>query len=350
VTLETCNNRPNARGYFPMTRSELKPTSPPRIKCAAGIVIINFRTPDLVRNCLAALGPELETNDARIVVVDNCSADGSADKIADFLMTGELWKARIALIRSPRNAGFSGGNNTGIAALDAAHYLLLNSDTLVRPGALKALLAASSREKDAGIIAPRLEDEDGTPQISCFRFHSPLSEFLNAAQTAPLDKLFGGAVVPMAVSDAPADCDWASFACVSLKRAALEDAGPMDDGYFMYFEDADYCRALKKHGWRIVYEPAARVIHLRGGSSPVKSTMQAKKRPPAYYYAARTRFFRKAYGPFGLYAANLLWLCGRCVARARSLFGKPAALLCEHQGKDQWTNWRDPLGDRRAPE
>lgn len=349
VALETCNNRPNARCYFPMTRSDQPPTSPPRIKCAAGIVIINYRTADLVRNCLAALGPELEANDARVVVVDNCSADGSADKIANFLMTGALWKTRVTLIRSSENAGFSGGNNIGINALDAAHYLLLNSDTLVRPSALKTLLAASARETDAGIIAPRLEDEDGTAQISCFRFHSPLSEFLSAAQTAPLDKLFGGAVVPMVVADTPADCDWASFACVLIKRAALDAAGPMDDGYFMYFEDADYCRALKKHGWRVVYEPAARVVHLRGGSSPVKSTMQARKRPPAYYYASRTRYFRKAYGPLGLYAANLMWLAGRSVARGRSLFGKPAPMLCDSQGKDQWMNWLTPMGDRRAP-
>jgi GT2 family glycosyltransferase len=333
-----------------MTEKDPTQINPPRIKCAAAIVIINYRTAGLVRNCLSALGPELDANDARIVVVDNCSKDGSADEIADFLMKGELWKQRITLIRSPENAGFSGGNNIGVSALDADHYLLLNSDTLARPGALKTLLDASVREKDAGIIAPRLEDEDGTPQISCFHFHSPLSEFLSAAETAPLDRLFSFAVAPMAVSDTPVDCDWASFACVLIKRAALDDAGPMDNGYFMYFEDADYCRALKKHGWRIHYEPAARVVHLRGGSSPVKSTMQAKKRPPAYYYASRTRYFRKAYGPFGLYAANLMWLGGRCVARARSLIGKPAPLLCEHQGKDQWTNWRKPLGDRRAPQ
>lgn len=329
------------------------PPAPPasvRVTCAVGVVVINFRTPDLVRNCLSALGPELEANDARVAVVDNFSNDGSAEKIAEWLATGELWKSRIFLIRSPSNEGFSGGNNIGIEALDAAHYLLLNSDTLVRPGALKALLSASAREKDAGIIAPRLEGEDGTPQISCFRFHSPLSEFLAAAETAPFDALFRFAVVPMAISDTPMTCDWASFACVLLKRGALDDVGPMDDGYFMYFEDADYCRALKKQGWRVVHEPAARVAHLRGGSSPVKSSMKAKKRPPAYYYAARTRYFRKWYGPLGLYAANILWLKGRAVARFRSLFGKPAPLLCDHQGKDQWMNWRAPLGDRRAPE
>lgn len=333
-----------------VVESGSRPQQIARVECAVGIVVINFRTAELVKNCLAALGPELEANDARVVVVDNFSNDGSAEKIADWLTTGEIWKSRIFLIRSPSNEGFSGGNNIGVKAIDAGHYLLLNSDALVRPGALKALRDASAREKDAGIIAPRLEDEDGTPQISCFRFHSPLSEFLAAAETAPLDRVFSFAVVPVPVSDKPFACDWTSFACVLIKREAINDAGLMDDGYFMYFEDADYCRALKKRGWRVVYEPAARVVHLRGGSSPVKSSMKAKKRPPAYYYAARTRYFRKAYGPFGLYAANLMWLAGRGIARARSLFGKPAPLLCEHQGKDQWMNWRTPLGDRRAPE
>lgn len=320
-----------------------------RVKCAVGIVVINFRTADLVKSCLSALGPELEANDAHVAVVDNCSGDGSAEKIAGWLTTGEIWKSRVFLIRSPSNEGFSGGNNIGVKAFDAAHYLLLNSDALVRPGALKALIDASARGKDAAIIAPRLEDEDGTPQISCFRFHSPLSEFLAAAETAPLDRLFRFAVVPVPVSDKPVACDWTSFACVLIKREAIDVAGPMDEGYFMYFEDADYCRALKRRGWRVVYEPAARVVHLRGGSSPVKSSMKAKKRPPAYYYAARTRYFRKAYGPFGLYAANLMWLAGRGVAWARSLLGKPAPVLCESQGKDQWMNWRAPLGDRRAP-
>lgn len=331
-------------------RNGATPASPPRVKCAIGVVIINFRTAGLVRDCLEALGPELEANDARVAVVDNFSNDGSAEAIADWLSRGDLWKSRVFILRSPSNEGFSGGNNIGVAALDAAHYLLLNSDTLVRPGALKALVDAAAREKDAGIIAPRLEDADGTPQISCFRFHSPLSEFLTAAATAPLDRLFGFAVVPMPVTDKPLACDWASFACVLIRRAALDAVGPMDDGYFMYFEDADYCRALKKQGWRVVYEPSARVVHLRGGSSPVKAAMKTKRRPPAYFYASRTRYFRKAYGPLGLYAANFMWLAGRGVARAKSLFGKPAPALCEHQGRDQWTNWRTPLGDRRAPE
>lgn len=333
-------------------KTPAKTTAAPeaRIACALGVVVINYRTPGLIRDCLAALAPDLEALDAQVVVVDNFSNDGSADEIAAWLNDGQGWKARCHLIRSKTNSGFSGGNNQGIARLDADYCLLLNSDAIARPGALRALLAAAAREQGAGVIAPRLEDPDGAPQVSCFRFHSPLSEFLAAAQTGPLDALFRSAVVPVAVADHAIDCDWVSFACVLIRRAAIEAAGSMDEGYFMYFEDADYCATVRRKGFRVVYEPSARVVHLRGGTAPVKALMKAKKRPPAYYYAARTRYFRKRHGPMGPAAANLMWLAGRGVARIRALFGKPAPLLCEDQGKDQWINWRDPLGDRRAPE
>ncbi len=324
--------------------------APDRTACALGVVVINYRTPALIRDCLTALGTDLDALDARVAVVDNRSDDGSADEIERWLAGPEAWKGRVTLIRSRTNSGFSGGNNQGVAALDAPLYLLLNSDAIARPGALRALVDAAAREKDAGIIAPRLEDPDGTAQISCFHFHSPLSEFLSAAQTGPLDALFRFAVVPRAVAEETIDCQWVSFACVLVRRDAIDAAGPMDEGFFMYFEDADYCARVRRAGYRVVYEPAARVVHLRGGSAPVKALMKAKKRPPAYYYAARTRYFRKWWGPMGPAAANLMWILGRGVARLRALAGKPAPLICESQGTDHWINWSDPLGDRRAPE
>jgi GT2 family glycosyltransferase len=318
--------------------------------CALAVVVINYKSAGLIRDCVAALAPDLEAFDARIAIVDNFSNDGSAEEIDRWLSGPEPWKRRVRLIRSKTNSGFSGGNNQGIAALDAPFYLLINSDAIVRPGAVARLLEKADEEKDAGIVAPRLEDPDGTAQISCFRFHSPLSEFLSAAQTGPLDGLFRFAVVPTPVSGKTTDCQWVSFACVLLRREAVEAAGPMDEGYFMYFEDADYCARVRRAGFRVLYDPAARVVHLRGGSAPVKALMKAKKRPPAYYYAARTRYFRKWWGPMGPAAANLMWLLGRGVARLRAFAGKPAPLICENQGTDHWINWRDPLGDRRAPE
>ncbi|MEZ5914475.1 MAG: hypothetical protein R3C42_02450 [Parvularculaceae bacterium] len=137
------------------------------------------------------------------------------------------------------------------------------------------------REEKAGIIAPRLGNPDGTPQISAFRFHSPLSEFLSAAQTGPLDKLFAFAVVPVPVSNAPIACDWASFACVLIRREAINETGLMDDSYFMYFRRRRLLPRAEEIRMAGRFTIRRRVVHLRSGSSPVKASMKAKRaRPP----------------------------------------------------------------------
>ncbi len=310
-------------------------------------MIINYCTPELTLASLASLAGELEAVNGRVAVVDNHSGDGSADKIEAWLAASSI-ADRANLIRSKTNTGFSGGNNLGLAALDADFYLLLNSDTLLRAGALGGLLAAAARHPQAGAIAPRLEDEDGTAQQSCFQFISPMSELLESASSRHLSRLLGRFAVALPVSDTPMECDWASFACILLRRAAVDAAGPMDEGFFMYFEDADYCNSIAKAGYPTVYDPAARVVHLRGGSSPVKAAMARGARPPAYYYASRTRYFRKLYGPLGPLTANLMWLIGRLIARIRPLIGKPLRRACKNQARDIWTNGLNPLGENKA--
>ncbi len=351
ITLTVWGGRPHP-GRGPVDEKTVQertvtPTPHPS-RVRIGVVIINYRTPELTIDCLASLAGELEATDGRVVVVDNRSGDGSADKIEAWLNASSI-AGRANLIRSKINTGFSGGNNLGMAAIDAEFYLLLNSDALLRAGALAGLLAAAARCPQAGAIAPRLEDEDGTAQQSCFRFISPLSELLESASARPLSRHLGHFEVAMPVSDTPMECDWASFACILLRRAAVDAAGPMDEGFFMYFEDADYCRRFAKAGYATLYDPAARVVHLRGGSSPVKAAMARGGRPPAYYYASRTRYFRKTYGPAGALAANLMWLLGRGIARVRPLLGKPLRRACKNQVSDIWTNWLDPMGDNKAP-
>ena len=336
-----------------MTPNRASDSDAPRIAARIGCVIINYRTPALIESCLRSLAPQLAANDMRVMVVDNNSGDGSADQIAAFLDRNEdedNWKDRVTLVRSQQNTGFSGGNNIGVDRLDAEFYLLMNSDTLARPGAIAALLAAAERHPDAGLIGPRLEDEDGAPQISAFRSIGLLSEFVQPAELRALERLFPQADANIPIVDAVTEADWVSFACVLIRRAVIDAIGPMDEGYFMYFEDADYCRTAKAHGWRAICDPSARVVHFRGGSSSVKSAHAARKRPPAYFYASRTRYFRKFYGPLGPTIANIAWLAARGIARAKAVFGRTPSKACERAASDIWINWRDPLGDRRAPQ
>jgi len=286
----------------------------------------------------------LSVGEAQVVVVDNCSGDGSAQAI-ESAIGSRGWSRWARVERSPVNGGFSAGNNVGMGAVDAEHYLLLNSDTLVRPGALRRLLEAAADDPQAGLIGPRLEWPNGEPQVSAFRFRRPMGEFVHAAATGPLTRLLQRYQVSasgQSPPDAPCSCDWVSFACVLIRRRTLETVGPMDEGYFMYFEDMDFCRRARRRGWKIVHRPEARVVHLRGGTSPVKAGSATRRRLPRYYYASRSRYFAKFYGRSGLWLTNLLWLAGRGVLAMRRPLGTRSHLPAR-SSLDIWTNARRPL-------
>ncbi|MGF1497718.1 MAG: glycosyltransferase family 2 protein [Elainellaceae cyanobacterium] len=313
------------------------------------VVIVNYRTPNLVIDCLKSLEFEVDPNQDRVVVVDNASGDNSVSLIDQFIQQN-CWQSWVKLIPSPVNGGFSAGNNLGIKAVEADAYLLTNSDTIIRKGAIQELLSVMERHPEVGLLSPRLEWPDGTPQNSCFRYRSPISEFIEAARTSPISKLLRRYEVPIEATDVPTRPEWTSFACVLIRKAVIEQIGLMDEGYFMYFDDIDYCRRSRNAGWDILNWPQARVVHLRGGSSPVKSEVAARKRPRAYLYASRSRYFTTFYGPFGLWMANAGWLAGRAVSLLRELVGHKLPHTCELEAVDIWTNWRSPLKAPLQPE
>ena len=307
------------------------------------VVIINYRSYDMTRCCIETLYPQItSTPGRRVVVVDNDSGDDSADRL-DHAIAEHGWGDQIELVRSPVNGGFSAGNNVGIRHLDAEYYLLINSDTEVRKGAIDEMLAGMEQLPRAGLIGPRLEWPDAEPQGSCFQFRHPGHEFFKAAGTGILERLFRVSPATLPISDEPVQSQWVSFACVMIRRAVIEQVGLMDEGYFMYEEDVDYCRRAGEAGWEAWYWPAARVVHLRGGSSPVKSLTAQRKRRPRYYYASRARYFGKFYGRLGLWTANILWTAGRAVAWVREILNTKQPHACERQWLDIWTNAMRPL-------
>ena len=307
------------------------------------IVVLNYRTPSLVCDCLDSFAPQIVTGRDCVVVVDNCSADSSPQIITDHIEKKAYSWAK--LVTAPSNDGFSAGNNFGMRSVpEADAYFLVNSDTLARPGALDALHEALEKYPKAGMISPRLEWPDETPQISCFRVLSPFSEVIEAAQTGPITKLLQRFDVPVPVRDTPMEPQWTSFAAVVVRRSTIERVGWMDEGYFMYFEDVDFCRRVQSANLDIIHYPKARIVHLRGGSSDVKAATKARKRRPKYYYEARSRYFAKFYGGrIGLIEANVGWSFGRILSTVRELIGNKEPHTCEMEGRDIWTNWRNPL-------
>lgn len=321
---------------------------PPQPLQTLTVSVINYRTAELTLACIGSVLPEIAGMDAGIVVVDNRSGDGSAEVIEDWIASQDP-PVPVRLLRSPTNSGFSGGHNQGIAAGPARFYLVLNSDALLRPGAIRALLEAAAADPAAGLIAPRIETEDGTQLTSCFRVHSPASELIRGAASGPVTRLLGRHEVALRTPHPETGIDWASFACILLRGAMVDAIGPMDEGYFLYFEDVEYCLRARRAGWHIRHVPEARMVHFSGGSGPVKALAAQRRRLPEYYYASRTRLFRQAHGRAGPLAANLAWLLGRGIARLRLLAGKPVPPANAGEWRDLWINFRTPLGDRREP-
>ncbi len=310
------------------------------------VVIINYKTADLTIDCLKSLLAEMNVGDTGVVVVDNNSGDDSVEVLRNWLKQHDIGKI-VTLVESPTNSGFSGGNNIGISAMEAEYYLLLNSDTIIRKHAISNLLESAQKHPEAGLISPRLEWLDATPQESCFRYPTPTSELIDAAASGPVTRLFKTRVVALKVSDSPVFPQWTSFACVLIKADVIKQVGLLDEGFFMYYEDVEFCYRAQKAGWRILHTPAARVVHLRGGSSSVKSRARENKRLPRYYYASRSRLYFLLYGRTGLTLANILWWLGASLRILRNVIERRNPSFPEKKWLDIWTNWRHPGGGKK---
>lgn len=306
------------------------------------IVLLNYKTPDMLIDCLESLLEEARTLSAKVVVVDNRSEDDSLPRISDWI-TRRAAADVVELVASDYNGGFSFGNNLGISHIDADLYLLLNSDTIIRKDAIATLVQHALDYPEVGLVSPRLEWLDSEPQESCFRYYRPISQLLRASSTGLIKRIFPAAEVALRVVDVDSEPEWTSFACVLIRKEVMDQIGLLDQEYFMYFEDIDYCYRARQAGWTIRNCIDARVVHLRGGSSPVKENQSQRKRQARYYYESRTRYFFKTYGWFGLLAANVLWSAGWLIAMVRSgLQQSFQSTTCESEWRDIWINFLSP--------
>lgn len=306
------------------------------------VIILNYGTPALTIASAESALPEVEALGGELVIVDNASPDDSWPQINEWRKALPA-SAPVELILSPRNGGFAFGNNLGLKACSAEFYVLLNSDTLVRPGAFAAMLAAMRADPRLGVVGPKITDEAGAEQTSRFRAISPLGEFVEASGLGVFYKLFKRAVVPIQPSEM-AVADWIGFPCVMLRSQMIDEIGGLDEGYFMYFEDCDYCRRAVKNGWRLATIADAEVAHFHGKSSSVEGNIKAKKRLPAYYYASRARYFTRWYGKGGFIAANLLWYAGRIASRVRFFALKTPHRVPEGAAGDIWAREKPKAG------
>lgn len=294
---------------------------------STAVVIVNYRTPGLVVDCLRSLVPEVSAEpDLRAEVVDNASGDDSVRVIGDAIRReGWSWATLRPL---DHNGGFAFGNNAAVrdvlTSRNAPRYIwLLNPDTVVRRGAGTALIDFLEAHPDVGVAGGRLEYPDGGAQTSAFHFPSLMSEVEDSVRLGIVSRILAPYRVPRLPRDEAHRTDWVNGASLLVRREVFETVGLMDEGYFLYFEETDFCKRVRGAGWPIWHVPASRVIHLEGQSTGVTGSNMSKKRRPRYWFDSRARYFRKHHGATYTLFADLIFMTGFAIWRLhRRLRGK----------------------------
>ena len=287
------------------------------------VIIVNFRTGRLTVQCLASLAADVSSlGSGRVIVVDNCSEDDSLALISSAIRCNG-WQAWAEVLPLPRNGGFAYGNNAAVRrarAIDAelAAVVLLNPDAVVRPGLLSGLMRQLTSQPHAGIAGAAIEEPGGELVASAHVMPSPLGELEASAQFGFLTRLLSRHVVSPPPWGVSRECYWVSGACMAIRREVLDAIGPFDEGFFLYYEEVDFCRRARRAGWSCLLAADARVMHLEGAATGINKSRQ---RLPAYWFASRRRFFVKAYGIGGLVLADLLWALGRSSLVLRRALG-----------------------------
>jgi len=255
------------------------------------VVVLNYNTREHLRGCLDALHGVVPTSpeglEVEVFVVDNASSDGSADMVAaDF-----PW---VRLLRSPHNGGFAFGNNQALGHVRGDAVLILNPDTLVPPHGLAGLVEVLREHPEAGIVGPKLLRPDGSMHLACRRsFPTPPVSFYRLSGLSrlfPRSARFGRYNLTYVDPDLAIEVDSVCGACMLVRREVIDRIGMLDERFFMYGEDLDWCLRTREAGWTVRYEPSTVVQHQHGAAS-----RQRALRTNYYFFRAMDLFYRKHY-------------------------------------------------------
>jgi N-acetylglucosaminyl-diphospho-decaprenol L-rhamnosyltransferase len=263
------------------------------------IIIVNWNVRDLLAACLRSLEYERDRLVLQVIVVDSHSADDSVAMVRrDF-----PW---VELIVCEENIGFPRGNNLGLQRANGRYVLLLNPDTEVVGAALSTMMAHMEAHPTVGALGPQLLNPDGTVQSSRRRFPTLATALFESTWLEPFApaSILRHYYMQDVADGETAEVDWVTGACLLVRRDVVEEIGGLDEDYFMYSEELDWCRRIKAAGWQIVYLPMAQVIHYVG-----KSSEQAVTARHINFQRAKLRYFYKYHGPVTAWLLRLfvLW-------------------------------------------
>ena len=243
------------------------------------IIIVTYNSASDIDNCLESLVEHPPAIDHEIVVVDNASTDGTLPAIR------ARWGG-VRVIDAGANLGFARANNLGIQQTFGPLILLLNPDTSVPGGAIDTLVTVLEARPDVAIAGPRLVDGDGRAELSFGRMMSPLAELRQKFLVRGSQRAGPVAAYVESMTRKEQEVDWVSGACMLVRRTDAEVSGLMDERYFMYAEDVDFCAAVRARGRKVLFTPSAEVVHLRGRSRATATapTQRAYRRSQIAFY------------------------------------------------------------------
>lgn len=293
------------------------------------IVVVSFNTRETTRTCLKKIQECDPALSWEVIVVDNASDDGSARMVEQ-----EFPRAR--LIRLPANRGFAGGNNAGIREASGRYVLLLNSDAFIGPGVLESTIAFMDDHPEAGILGCRLTNPDGSMQASARMHPSPLNKLLvmtGLTARRPSSRFFGRVDFSWWDHAHPLEVGWVVGAYFLIRREVFDDTGPLDERYFLYFEEIDFCRAAQKAGWSVVFYPHAQVVHL-GGQSAAQSggRISAQGRQMVTQrIRSELRYYRKWHGLSWVILSALTEIVWRLLVFARNIQSRSESAVAKRR-------------------
>jgi len=261
------------------------------------IIIVNWNTKELLHNCIESVYAHAGDVNYEVIVIDNASTDGSPDMVRDNFK-------KVVLIENQKNLGFAGANNQGMAVAKGRYVLLLNSDTIVLDNAIANTVRFADANPSAAVIGCRVLNSDGTLQPTCFMYPSILNMVLSSSYLAklyPKNRFFGREKMTWWNRSDVREVDVVTGCFMLVRRQAIELVGMMDERFFMYCEETDWCYRFKKNGWKNVFTPVGQIIHL-GGQSTAKN-------PVAMHVQLRLsilKFIKKHYGRLDHIVARFL--------------------------------------------
>lgn len=276
------------------------------VKTDVCVVIVSWNTRDILRGCLRSVFEQTQDVSLEVLVVDNNSHDGSAEMVrAEF--------PQVTLIANAQNRGFAAGCNQGVRAGSARYMLLLNPDTIVLDDAISRCVRYADLHPDVGVLGCQVLEAEDRISPTGFSFPSPSNVFFalsGLSRMFPRSRLFGRPELSWWDRNTESDVDVVTGMFMLVRREAIAEVGLMDEAYFVYSEEADWCFRFSKAGWRRVFTPCARIMHLDGGA---KSTSQASKKMFVQLQKSSMIYHRKNLGLRACWSVKMIYIASNFV-------------------------------------